>query len=337
MNATATLPPEVAAYLDQVRAALADVPGEERDEMLADLEVSLLEGAADSAESPEARLGPPERFANELRAAAGIEAPPPAAAAPRGLRARGRARLHAFAASPRGRSAAELAYELAPAWWVARGYVAAYVFALVSGLNVSGDSRVLPVHDAPFFGLLLVLAGVSASVWLGRRTRREGIRRRRVTALNVALAVLALPVAIMVLEGPEPQFVEVGYGTGSLVEHTQGLVHDGEQIRNLYPYSRDGELLLDVLLYDEFGHAVELGSANPQDDPQRRYLFTKGGQPVLNSFPIRYVEPGSTKVENPRAAPKEIEVPEIETPPLTVEPEQATEPKKSRRGKVRRP
>ena len=100
MNATVALPPEVAAYLDQVRAALADVPAEERDELLADIEISLLEGAADSSDPPEARLGPPERFAQELRAAAGIAPPPPPSAAATGVRARLQALLAARAPPP---------------------------------------------------------------------------------------------------------------------------------------------------------------------------------------------------------------------------------------------
>ena len=135
MNATATLPPEVAHYLDRVRAALADVPADERDEMLSDLEVSRLEGGEDSVDPPEARLGPPERFAQELRAAAGITATAPPAAP--GLRDR----LRAFASTPRAAAALRTAHELAPAWWFARGAVAAGLVGLFFGTTWFEDRK----------------------------------------------------------------------------------------------------------------------------------------------------------------------------------------------------
>ena len=63
------LPPDGAAYLDALRRELADLPVEERDELLAEVESSLLAAAAEGDEQPSARLGPPARFAAELRAA----------------------------------------------------------------------------------------------------------------------------------------------------------------------------------------------------------------------------------------------------------------------------
>ena len=133
--------------------------------------------------------------------------------------------------------------------------------------------------------------------------------------LNVALAIAALPVAVQVMDGRASLAAvsEAYYESPSAVHD---VAVNGEPVQNLYPYSRDGKLLLDVLLFDDMGRAVEVGSADPKQDPLRRYLFTKGGQPVLNSFPIRYVEPGSTKVEDPTAAPAEVQIPKIATPPL---------------------
>jgi hypothetical protein len=306
MNATVVLPPEVAAYLDQVRAALADVPAEERDEMLADLEVSLLEGAADGP--PEARLGPPERFAHELRAAAGLATTAPAQ--PRGLRER----LTALADTPRGRAARVTGRELTPVWWVARGYVAAFVFAVVVGLNWSDRYPLIPVRDSPAFGLFLVAGGVVGSVWLGLRMRRRGLRSRALAVANLALAILLLPVLGHSLDGTD------GTVTETYIEAApqDGVAVNGEPVRNIYPYARDGRLLLDVLLFDDQGRPLEVGSSDPASDPLRRYLFTRDGSPLLNSFPIRYVEPGTNRVENPTAALPGMKVPEIRTPPLKV-------------------
>ena len=297
MNATATLPPEVAEYLDRVRAALADVPADERDEMLADLEVSLLEGAEDSVEPPEARLGPPERFARELRAAAGLTEPAPAHK--RGLLDQ----LRDLAEIPRVRAALQAAHELAPAWWFARGAVAAGLLGLFFGTTWS---------DGP--GFLLTLLGIAGSVWLGLKLRRQPHRRRRLlTAANVVLAVLAIPIGVHALQSMGSS--EIYYEAAPPAE---GVALSGHPVSNIYPYSRDGKLLLDVLLFDELGRPLDVGTADPQMDPERRYLYSKEGGPILNSFPIRYTEPATTKVKDPKAAPTDIEVPEIVTPPLKV-------------------
>jgi uncharacterized membrane protein len=76
---TLDLAPDVAEYLRVVRDALADLPADERDDLLAEVEASLLEAASDSSGTIAAKLGPPEEFAAELRAAAGLHeaAPPP--------------------------------------------------------------------------------------------------------------------------------------------------------------------------------------------------------------------------------------------------------------------
>ena len=65
MNGTTLERPDVAAYLDAVRSRLADLPAEERDDLVADVEASLLE----SGEPPTLS---PEEFATELREAAGL-------------------------------------------------------------------------------------------------------------------------------------------------------------------------------------------------------------------------------------------------------------------------
>ena len=46
------LPPDAAAYLDALRRELADLPVEERDELLAEVESSLLAAAAEGDEQP---------------------------------------------------------------------------------------------------------------------------------------------------------------------------------------------------------------------------------------------------------------------------------------------
>ncbi len=306
MSATVALPPEVAAYLDQVAAALADLPPEERDELLADVEVSLVEGAADGP--PELRLGPPEQFAQELRAAAGLTVAAPAQT--RSLREL----LAALAAGPRARAARATALELAPVWWVGRGYVAACAIAFFAGQGWSEYYTLVPVRSAPGLGVALVVAAVVASVWLGLRTRRDGRRGRWLLALNLVLAVLTIPMLTQALEAPSDPAVTGDY----YMAPQRGVAVNGIPVRNIYPYSRDGKLLLDILLYDESGRPLTVGSRDPRTDPLRRYVETVQRTPLLNTFPIRYFEPRSSRVADPTAAPRAIRPPEIQTPPLKV-------------------
>jgi len=73
---TTAVPPEVSEYLAAVRAALDDLPATERDDLLAEVEPSLLDAAAETGGNVSAHLGPAEDFAAELRSAAGLQASP---------------------------------------------------------------------------------------------------------------------------------------------------------------------------------------------------------------------------------------------------------------------
>ena len=75
MTPTTAVPPEVSEYLAAVRAALDDLPATERDDLLAEVEPSLLDAASETGGNVSARLGPAEDFAAELRTAAGLQVP----------------------------------------------------------------------------------------------------------------------------------------------------------------------------------------------------------------------------------------------------------------------
>ena len=130
MSMTTGLPPNVGEYLGALRAELADLAPEERDDLLSEVEPSLLEAAADDDEPIAARLGPAAAFAADLRASAGLPpAPHGEPAAPRGLRAS----LRELARHPAAAGTASVLRELAPVWWVARAYVAVEALAMVTG------------------------------------------------------------------------------------------------------------------------------------------------------------------------------------------------------------
>jgi hypothetical protein len=267
-----------------VRDALADLPPSEREELLEDLDDHLAEVAAESGTPLEERLGPPEAYAAELRAAYGSR---PATRRRRGdrlrsLRATGRrthASLSGFAAY---RSVAEFLPELRPAWWVVRGYAAAIVL-----LTVGFGPRVIPENLAEW---VVVLALVLPSVMIGRWTR-EGSRPRwarlGVLAANAAAALALIPMAVAVAEGSARDddvfVVRRGPDKVSIAEvNSPG----GQGVYNIFPYGTDGTPLKNVLLFDQDGRPVII-DPRQYDYEIRRLCGIE--QPRVNEYPLPLV------------------------------------------------
>jgi uncharacterized membrane protein len=301
----------VEAYLAAVRHELGDLRPNERDDLLAEVEASLHDAAEESEAPIAARLGPPADFAAELRAAAGLSgsAPPPP-----------RKDLLATAwRSPKAVSLKRTLVELAPIWWLARAYVAVAVLAFLvdagdQGSDVwqgwSASAPLVPMIGSPELGVVLLLGAAAASIAIGLWQRRLGRAGTLSVAVNVALAIAALPIGGDLVERLSNQPY-----AGVYVETvpTPGLALDGVTVENVYPYSRDGRLMLDVLLYDQYGAPLNVrpGAA----DPDRRVLRSADGAEIYNSFPIRYFDAGTMSVARPGAAPK-IPWSPVVTPPL---------------------
>ncbi|WP_436501427.1 HAAS signaling domain-containing protein [Actinokineospora sp. HUAS TT18] len=84
MNGTTDTRPGLDEYLARVRAALADLPADELAEVLEDIEPHVTEVFGEPGD-PVDRLGSPEEYAAELRAAGGyppVEGPPPVSGHP---------------------------------------------------------------------------------------------------------------------------------------------------------------------------------------------------------------------------------------------------------------
>jgi hypothetical protein len=212
---------DVDAYAARVRTALADLPGPDRDDLLAELEDHLSEVAD---EGPlEELLGAPEAYAAELRSSAGL----PAGAGPR--------RWQGLTDQPWLRPTLDFLPELRPGWWVLRGVLLAWISSLwFFGAGLPGTA-------------LLTVLLVPVSVVLGRRSAAEPRLRWAGLAASVTIVVLALILADAVLTGgtdPQPY----------PVQDSSGL--DG--VSNLYPYDKDGRPLSNVQLFDQDGNPVEL-------------------------------------------------------------------------------
>lgn len=305
MNASS----DVTAYAAQVRAALADLPEQQRLDLLEDLEDHLAEVAADTGEPLEARLGPPAAYAQELRQAA--LALPSAPNSGRLHAALGDARrdAHRLWQSEPLRAAREFLPELRPAWWVLRGYL---VVAVVGA--VLGSPLLVPL--GPVLGLPLLLAAIVLSVRLGRRSaaRAPGTSSRWIVVANTALAALAVAFVIGVQssgEGPvyaEPYYGP--YGPYGYPGEEQVLRHeDGSPITNLFPRTSDGEPLDGVLLYDQDGRAVDNLATTTFEGEEVRPLAAPGEPPApSNSYPqeqevLRYDEFGGLVPASPRPSP----------------------------------
>jgi hypothetical protein len=304
LTTAAHVPSDVEAYLARVRAALADIPADERAELLEEVKASLHETASETGGSVAAQLGPPEDFAAELRSAAGLHPSIPLQMV--GLRER----FEGVASDPRFVATARFLRELAPIWWAVRGYVALAALALAFGAGWSSSHAAVPRIGNTKFGAAAVLVAVAASIALGLWSRRTPRALLPLALLNVVLLAAVVPVAVHLSHRARPS---VATQVVIQTEPVPGLAYNGAPVDNIYPYSRRGRLLHDVLLYTGAGTPLSLRAKSY--DPLRRILFTKGGGRIYNAFPIRYYQPGTTVVRRPNAAPK-VKVPRITTPPL---------------------
>jgi hypothetical protein len=177
MSTTAAgLPPNVATYLAAAKAGLDDLAPEERDDLLAEVEPSLLEAAAGGEEPIAGRLGAPADFAADLRTSAGLPPKP----APRATGIGQRVRV--LMASPRIRRAQRTAHALAPVWWAARAYLAVGLLAILLGVDWSVEHPVLPRFGSAAGTALVLALALAGSFALG--VRHRGRRHRGLLAVN---------------------------------------------------------------------------------------------------------------------------------------------------------
>jgi hypothetical protein len=333
MTATAT-PTEVNRYLDEVRAHLADLPVEERDDLLDDLAVHLEEVAAESDGPLERALGSPAAFAAELRASAGLASREEHGTSDGGVGAlRQRlARWQGLAAdSEPARWVRALLPQLAPGWWVLRGYLAVVVVSVMGGEHHFPFFPVPSLFGSAVLGLAAIAVAVVASVRLGRHHGDER-RPRWVIALD-ALVVLGTLFAVGVIRdhlGPQYVYSEVAPGTFFSQP-------DGSQITNLFAYDENGELLEGVLLYDQDGRPVAIGEGDAYSDSgvplQTRYPLDANGAEITNRYPLdqrteewRYGADGSESLVDEPVRPPAIVAPRLAEPEptTTTTPAQAT-------------
>lgn len=256
---------EIAQYAAQVGAALSDLPEQVRDDLLEDLPAHLAEVAAEiEAEGGGAtlvqRLGPASAYAAELRATVGHTGGPSKAAAWFG---RGVSRAQARWRGIDRRLGPVIGYErlgdfvrlLRPAWWVLRGWLVAMLLAQVWR---DGDALgLLPRFEgSTFLGLLVLLAFVAGSIWLGRRTAAAPPRRRPVRlALTAATAVVAIFGAAFWIAADDRLTGDFWGG-----QPTAGSMYNPyERISDIFVIGPDGKVIEGARLVDQDGSPIVLG------------------------------------------------------------------------------
>jgi len=282
-------------FLTGVRAALADLPAGEVDEILDDVRSHLSDLAAELGDALDDRaladrLGTPARYADELRAAAGYPPPPPAAAPTTGS----------------GRAPARLAVVglIASTLLIPLGLALGVEVALLLGLLGVVVSLPALVSGGPGMRAVAELPAVRSLV--GHRPRPGGpaarfladlqvgwwVVRALLAALVLSLGVsgawsAALPLALVVV----PASIWLGrfsqrdrrvlwlvvplnalavvvavLVSGRLVPqpepvspstYSPGLWQDGDEVRDIRPIGADGVPLSGVYLFDQDGHPID--------------------------------------------------------------------------------
>lgn len=274
---------EIDYYYERVAAALADLPQEARDELLEDLPAHFAEVIAEQGGPLVDRLGPPAAYAEELRAAAGLDAG--------AARADDRAPLvvhyERFVAALPGidqRAGRLIGYPratqflrlLRPAWWIAR---AVGIVVLIFAADIVPADRL----DDPIGWLLLAVA-IVVSIRMGatgtpRVPRWAGFAGTAVAVVGVLFVVANAP---GLLRQYDPQAY---YATGG---------GPFDHVTNVFPVDEQGRQLERVTLYDQNGNPIQVGDY---------WRCTNGEGSVPASYPLCLGSPRPTPTETPAPTP----------------------------------
>jgi len=253
---------DVAAYAADVRRALSGLTPEQVDDLTDDLEQTLADALADDHRSGAGvglvgMFGPAKAYADELRAAAGLDAVP---ARRRSLGQRVRhlpgsavAAVEPIRAQPWWPGFAGFVRSLAPIWWVLRGWVVFQVLSTAVGSSAHGT---LP---SGLVGWVAFLAIVLVSVQWGRGLWRSGRALTAVFWVVSVFAVLALPPALANASDGSWN------GTGDPYVQAPPPMADGVYVggalaSNLYVYDADGNPVAGAQVFDPQGRPVKLTS-----------------------------------------------------------------------------
>ena len=161
------------------------------------------------------------------------------------------------------------------------------------GCRTRGFAATAPPSPSPRFIALSVLLGRRAAAGKGAGLDRAAS----------ALALVAIVPAAWHMDSP-PRAAHANAARAVRVVYAPqpGLAFNGVTVSNIFPFDRDGKPLNDVLLYLPDGQSAARSAAQVVD-PNRRYLVTRRGGRLYNSFPVRYFDPGTSLRQAPERRP----------------------------------
>jgi len=329
---TSTVTPEIVSFAQGVRAALADLPAEEVDELTDGLEADLAEAYAEDLQR---ELPDPAAYAAELRLAAGL---PVRSKVKHGLVAGlgqnwrdMRADLAvAIRRNPALAAAVDFLGELRPVWWVVRAWLAAWLVAAFFG----SEQR----YGVQGGWWIVMLAFIMISVQWGRGRWHFNGTPALIVIGNVVAIVALLPV--MAAASSDDSYVD-SYPSGP--ESSVGITLDGASVTNIFAYGADGKPLTDVQLFDQDGRplAAHLDPYRDECGDGGQCKFSadgltgaptqlETGASVRNVFPLSFIEglidetTGEMR-DDPQAVPTAATRPFVKVPALLL-PEKVAEP-----------
>jgi len=229
-----------ADYLERVAAGLADLPVEDREEVIQDLRAHLAELDQDNIRTI---LGTPEEFVAEFRVSAGLDEEP--------------GKPSRFSIAPLRRKLEHVGQRLAelthwstvrPVWILTRGWLLVSTLAVLAGGTAFVRFPVPVIESSSIVGLTLVLLTTWLSLWLDSRKTpvREGASF--VYSSAVVLLILMSMVAATGLSGSGPHAEEPFY-----FDRLVGA--EGQPIDNIYAFDLEGNPV-EVLLFDQDGRPL---------------------------------------------------------------------------------
>jgi hypothetical protein len=284
---------DVATYAASVRAALSDLPADQANVLLEDLEDHLREIAAEAGGPLVERLGPPDKYAQELRAAYGAGQVNTQRQDPvlRDLQA---ARAW-VTGSEWYRQVRAFLPELRPAWWVLRGYLAALILAAAFSRGYGLGPIPNPTSKRGLAEILAVGVAIWLSVRIGRRSSTlPQVARFLAVSANVVIAF----VSIAVLGNMHSFTYSELIGTGTPEQQPFAAAFAAGPSTNIYPYSQDGKPLTNVLLYDQDGRPITV----QQSEAQTSYPIGADGKAITNAYPLTQRHMNGDPVVAPRVA-----------------------------------
>ena len=311
----------VAAYVREVRAELADLPSEDVDDLTGGMEADLTELAAECGGDVAGRLGSAKLYAAELRSAAGL--PEPVIGPGPRSRPLGEAVTHVRASFTRLTerhpwlwSMTAFLVTLRPAWWLLRGYLAAWTVGGILGIDQGIRPRGLT-------GTLMALMAIVVSVQLGRGWLRHMAMTRPLLVLGNTFAVVVMFIAATagVASG------EVNYSMET--SPPPGVSLNGQQVGNIYAYDSDGNRITGVRLFDQVGRPLDGDQSYTDASGSQIGLDVNGhpravvrdssGAPLMNVYPRALFGSDPWQVTDP-ADPQGNPPPLVWTPPMSIVP-----------------